>query len=254
MTISDADLNAYVDGQLDLQRRMEIEEFLSLHPSEAARAMAQLKSRSALRTAMRAQTPAATARTQGAARRLTGVLRRHVLFTRLRPVAVAAAFTVVGLCGGLMIDNWAPGPSQVYLAEAAKARETSLVRAGIASIPEASHYNSQELSVATGLVLPNLPASWRVKDVQVYPSDFGTSIEMNIATDRYGEISLFAARPGDLPGDGHELTSVDERSGELLTTTYWQIDDMAYALVSADPHADLSAAATTLNRGLRPAN
>ncbi len=49
--ITEADLNAYIDGQLDLGRRIEVEEHLSARPEVAARVMADLHTRDALRAA-----------------------------------------------------------------------------------------------------------------------------------------------------------------------------------------------------------
>ncbi|MCE7077887.1 anti-sigma factor, partial [Bordetella bronchiseptica] len=46
--VTEIDLNAYVDGQLDPARRIEVEDFLSRHPEEAMRVMADLRQRDAL--------------------------------------------------------------------------------------------------------------------------------------------------------------------------------------------------------------
>ena len=49
--ISDADLNAYVDDQLDMRRRIEVEDHLAHHPHVAAQVMADLRSCDELRLA-----------------------------------------------------------------------------------------------------------------------------------------------------------------------------------------------------------
>ena len=41
--ITEADLQAYVDGQLDMASRVEVEAYLQAHPEAAARVMEQLK-------------------------------------------------------------------------------------------------------------------------------------------------------------------------------------------------------------------
>ncbi|WP_353861076.1 hypothetical protein [Azospirillum formosense] len=43
--ISDIDLNAYVDGELDAQRRIEVEAYLEANPEEAARVMHDMRVR-----------------------------------------------------------------------------------------------------------------------------------------------------------------------------------------------------------------
>jgi anti-sigma factor RsiW len=43
--VTDADLDAYVDDQLDVARRIEVEAFLSARPEAAARVMSDLRTR-----------------------------------------------------------------------------------------------------------------------------------------------------------------------------------------------------------------
>ncbi|WP_145673895.1 anti-sigma factor family protein [Azospirillum brasilense] len=47
--ISDIDLNAYVDGELDAQRRIEVEAYLEANPEEAARVMHDMRVRDEIR-------------------------------------------------------------------------------------------------------------------------------------------------------------------------------------------------------------
>ena len=47
--ISDIDLNAYVDGELDAQRRIEVEAYLEANPDEAARVMHDMRVRDEIR-------------------------------------------------------------------------------------------------------------------------------------------------------------------------------------------------------------
>ena len=68
--IGDAELNAYVDGQLDAGGRIEVEDHLSRHPELAARVMADLSARDALRLAFSEPETAARRDTLAAARRL----------------------------------------------------------------------------------------------------------------------------------------------------------------------------------------
>lgn len=50
--ISDIDLNAYVDGELDAQRRIEVEAYLEANPEEAARVMHDMRVRDEIRLFM----------------------------------------------------------------------------------------------------------------------------------------------------------------------------------------------------------
>ena len=40
--ITETDLHAFIDGQLDVARRIEVEDYLAKHPDAAARVMADL--------------------------------------------------------------------------------------------------------------------------------------------------------------------------------------------------------------------
>ena len=80
--LPDFDLHAYVDGQLDIARRMEVEDYLSRHPEVAAQVMADLRTRDALRIAFGGAQGRPSPRLIDAARRVerglafTGVMRR----------------------------------------------------------------------------------------------------------------------------------------------------------------------------------
>ncbi|RWC52435.1 MAG: anti-sigma factor, partial [Mesorhizobium sp.] len=49
--VTDADLDAYVDDQMEVARRIEVEAFLSTQPEVAARVMSDLRTRDELRVA-----------------------------------------------------------------------------------------------------------------------------------------------------------------------------------------------------------
>lgn len=94
----------------------------------------------------------------------------------------------------------------------------------------------------TAIVMPDLPADWFVTDVQVFPSKFGPSVEMAIRTNDFELLSLFAVRPGSF--DVVRATSVDR---DDVTAAYWQIGEVAYALVTTKANTrDLDRAAIAL--------
>eukprot|EP01031_Cornospumella_fuschlensis_P011541 gene11541-14098_t len=88
--IGEADLQAYVDDQLPVARRIDVEAHLSRHPEQATRVMADLRTRDELRLALAAMPRIASIATSDAARRLERGLSRDHLFTRLRKVAAVA--------------------------------------------------------------------------------------------------------------------------------------------------------------------
>ncbi|MEI9417667.1 anti-sigma factor family protein, partial [Mesorhizobium sp. Cs1321R2N1] len=85
--VTDADLDAYVDDQLDVARRIEVEAFLSVRPEAAARVMSDLRTRDELRVALAGSEGMARPATADAARRLERGLGRGRIFGVLQRAA-----------------------------------------------------------------------------------------------------------------------------------------------------------------------
>ena len=125
------------------------------------------------------------------------------------------------------------------------AHRTTLVRAGMPSQPEIAALDRGEIRAATGIVLPVLPEGWRIADVQIFPSKFGPSVEMSIRTDASIPLSLFAVRPGVF-----DVRDPASAAYGDMTAAYWQIGEVAYALVAETGAPDLDRAAEGLARTL----
>jgi anti-sigma factor RsiW len=115
------------------------------------------------------------------------------------------------------------------------------LRASMVSQPEVPDYDPVELRAATGIVMPELPAEWVVRDVQVFPSRFGPSVEMAIATESFGLVSLFAVRPGTFDVVRPTIAGASDTS-----TAFFQIGEVAYALVASGDGRKLDSAAERL--------
>ncbi|UOK72065.1 anti-sigma factor family protein [Ancylobacter polymorphus] len=258
--VSGDDLQAYVDDQLSVARRIDVEAYLSANPAAASRVMGDLRIRDELRLAL-AETPraasTATARlaTAEAARRLQGALARARWTRRLRIAAMVALLVGAGWMANAQFGHLgvsrvvASGLPPAYLEDALRAHRTAMVRADMPSQPGASHYDPAEIRAATAIVMPVLPEGWKVADVQVFPSTFGPSVEMTVEAGEIGTASLFAVRPG-----GFDVVPATTVPRDGLTAAYWQVGEVAYALVAqAAPSADtrdLDRAAARLARTL----
>lgn len=258
--VSGDDLQAYVDDQLSVARRIDVEAYLSANPAAASRVMGDLRIRDELRLAL-AETPraasTATARlaTAEAARRLQGALARARWTRRLRIAAMVALLVGAGWMANAQFGHLgvsrvvASGLPPAYLEDALRAHRTAMVRADMPSQPGASHYDPLEIRAATAIVMPALPEGWKVADVQVFPSTFGPSVEMTVEAGEIGTASLFAVRPG-----GFDVVPATTVPRDGLTAAYWQVGEVAYALVAqAGPSADtndLDRAAARLARTL----
>jgi anti-sigma factor RsiW len=251
--ISETDLSAYVDDQLDMRRRIEVEDHLAHHPNVAAQVMADLRSRDELRLAFPNPPTRAQVVTVDAARRLERGLARSRVIAGLRRVAAVAVLIAAGWfahaeLGALSIGaSVASPPPPAFVADAVMSHRTALTRAAMHSQPKGARYDAEEIRAATAIVLPELPRDWRILDVEIFPSQYGPSVEMAIETGaELGTLSLFAVRPG---GFGVVAPTLASDGGEAVA--YWQMGETAYALTGkAVAGDDLGRAALKLSETL----
>ncbi|RWG71980.1 anti-sigma factor [Mesorhizobium sp.] len=247
--VTDADLDAYVDDQLDVARRIEVEAFLSARPEVAARVMSDLRTRDELRVALAGPGAMARPATTDAARRLERVLARDRAFSvlqRAAAVLVAAGWLANGVFGPIAVSKVvASTQPPAYVEEAVSAHRTTLVRETMPSQAEAPNYNADEIRAATAIVMPSLPDDWRIRDVQIYPSRFGPSVEMALETKDLGLVSLFAIRPGTFDVVKPTVAPLGD-----ISSAYFQIGEVAYAVVGQGDAGDLDRAAEKLARTL----
>lgn len=245
--VTGEDLDAYVDDQLEVGRRIEVEAWLAARPNEAARVMADLRSRDELRLALAQSALPGSPATSDAARKLQRGLLNRRIFARLQQAAAIAI-----LIGAGWAANEAAGPLTVsqsvasalppaYVEDAMRAHGTSVLRASMPSQPQVSAYDPADIRAATAIAMPRLPADWQVRDVQVFPSRFGPSVELTAETGEFGLISLFAVRPGSF-----DVVKPKLAPGSDTSAAFFQIGDVAYALVAAGDVRELDRAAGRL--------
>lgn len=231
--IQTSDLEAYIDDQLDAARRIEVEAHLSEHPEIAARVMADLAIKGELRLALAGNRHPGRAETREAARRLQSALSRNHHFGRLQRLAATVALIAGGWAlstqfGPLTVSPVeASTPAPSFVEEAIRAHGTSLLRETMPSQAGSAHYDAGEIRSATAIVMPQIPKGWVVSDVQIFPSAFGPSVEMSVTDESQVKLSLFAVRPGFFAVQPVTLA----RDG-AVDASYWQIGEVAYALVS----------------------
>ena len=250
--VLEGDLDAYVDDQLDIARRIEVEAHLSEHPALAAKVMADLSIKGELRLALADQSSTLRLETREAARRLERGLSHGRLVATLQRAAA-----IVALIGGGWVASSHFGPFSAteviasvpppaFVEEAVRAHETTMLRERMPSQTVLANYDPTDIRAATAIVMPEIPKGWSVVDVQVYPSAFGPSVEMVVEPEDGDRLSLFAVRPGNF-----NVQRVLEFSKNGVNASYWQIGDVAYALVANGHDAGkLSDAAARLARTL----
>ncbi|NLS14965.1 anti-sigma factor [Rhizobium sp. P40RR-XXII] len=248
--IIDTDLDAYVDGELTLGRRVEVESYLSEHPEIAAKVMADMSIRGELRMALAGEGHVVRAETREAARRLErGLVYGRMLgsFQRVAAIAVLVttgwvAHTSFGAFTASEVSASTRPPA--FVDDAVRAYKTTAVREEIKQ-PSVVNYNPEEIRASTAIVLPELPGGWRVTDAQIYPSEFGPSVEMMVDAGKDGHLSLFAVRPGTFA-----VKDVSHVKRDDVQAAYWQIGEVAYALIGNGQADQLDSDAEQLARSL----
>jgi anti-sigma factor RsiW len=251
-TLLDSDLDAYVDNQLDAAARLRVESYLAKHPAEAARVMTDLSMRTTLKLSLTIEEPHGQPRTREAARRLSANLSGRRMWSSMRRVAAVGILVSVGWLANSSISpfgarevNASPHPP-AFVEQAVRAHQTALVRKSMPSQPEVRNYDRDDIRAATAIVMPELPKDWQVSDVQIFPSDFGPSVETTIKMKDGTQISLFAVRPGHF---GVEPVR-DLNLGGDAEAAWWQIGEVAYAVVSSNVQSGLSDEADLLKNSL----
>src|SRR3546814_14547587 len=82
--------------------------------------------------------------------------------------------------------------------------------------------------------MPKLPRDWRVRDVQILPSDEGLAVQVMVSNGQGEVMSLFAVR-ADM--DAPVNPDVVSAGGDSIA--YWQEGDLAYALTGDASEAGL---------------
>lgn len=248
--VTEADLDAYVDDQLDAARRIEVEAYLARRPHDAARVMADLRTRDELRLAL-AIPPAGGRATTHAARKLERGLTRNRILSHLQRAAAVAIFVAAGWSANKVLGPMsvtevvASTPPPAYVEDAIRAHGTTVLRASMASQRETPDYDAEEIRAMTAIVMPKLPDEWRIKDVQVFPSRFGPSVELAAETRDLGFVSLFAVRPGTF-----DVVAPRLAPGSETSAAFFQVGEVAYAVVGRGDSRKLDRVAERLAKTL----
>jgi anti-sigma factor RsiW len=241
--VTDIDLQAYLDGQLDTAGRIEVEAYLQAHPEAAALVMEDLRLRDELRLFLaEADWPAPPA-TIGLARQLTRALGWRSLGRRLRQGLVAAMLIGAGWLAhaefALFVDQVAAAhPVPAFADEAAEAYQAVRLKLDAGSNPDPVLLPLAAEHTGGLLPVPTLPGTLRLLGSDLVPWDGGTAL-LAVYADRHGGVvTLFAAEV-----DSFAVTAPEAAAVRGLPTVFWQHGPFAYALNGALPAADLLAIA-----------
>jgi len=230
--VSELDLDAYVDEQLDDWQRLRVEDYLARHPEAAARVMQDIRLKRELRLALAPTTPTTGPQRAGASRLARGLRRDERLRRAVRLVPVAALVVTGWLAnegfGPLHVGQVvASQPAPPVVAAALSARDASLVRLAMHSQPQVPELDTAELRAATGILLPVFDGDWTIRDAQVFPSPQGPGIEVVFDAGELGQLTHFAVRTGSFAVTMPHVESRGDRH-----VAWFQIGETAHVMIA----------------------
>jgi anti-sigma factor RsiW len=230
------EIDAYVDDQLELSRRFVVETHLSRNPDQAARVMADLSTRSALR--LMAPRPGAMPDAMAETAVRLKALPSRPLWRRSLP-AVGAMAAAASLA---MVFLRPSGPPD-YVDYAVNSHRIAMMRAAMVSQVETPRYDAREIASNTRIAMPHLPGDWRVTDVQLFPTERGPALVVAVKTEGGKNFSLFALRDRSRAPERPDAVREGAES-----VAYWRRGDMSYALTGSGEPRLMDATAEALTR------
>lgn len=224
--IGEIDLNAYVDNELDEERRAQVEAYLARHPDMAARVMHDLHAARLLRLALRDHPcPSLSSETMAGAVQLKRALSGRRRMPLLAMAAVLLATLIpLPLPHSPRYEMAAATPT--YLDDAIRAHRTAIVRGTMRSQPQTPHFDAQEVRRATRIRLPRLPEDWRIRDVQIIPAAEGPALFASIATAEGHVLFLFAVHAASTAPA--QPTAISHGG---VNIAYWQEERTSFAVI-----------------------
>jgi anti-sigma factor RsiW len=238
---SETELHAYIDGELDAERRLAFEAFLAANPPVAARVHDYLHQREMLRRGLDLLAAATPERTAGLVERLSGRLRLDRLVHRFGPIAAA----ILLLVGGWNVGAWVQHHRQAVTAVPAFAGEAAEAHAeAVTAAAAAATLSPEELKTLTGVLargignaslhLPDAGPTLTLVRAAVVPWNDGPALQF-VYREADGELLTLFVVVGD-PADDPGLHAVEQHGLQLV---YWRAGPVAYTVAGSKADGDL---------------
>lgn len=236
--VDDMEIEAYIDGELDLTRRLAVEDHLSRNPDLAAKVMADFRNRSALRlltgTDIRFSRSLADA---------VEKIRKESRSFWHRPALGLVAAAAIMFTSVILLKRDDPPPAYINLAVASHRTLAERISFGANNpISERAH----ALLLASRIAVPRLPSDWRVTDVELLDAAAGPAMLIAVKTTDGHHLSILAIRErSSAPRDPDTV-----RNGSQ-SVAYWRKGDFSYALTGEGDPDQIDATADALANSWR---
>jgi len=222
LAIRQAELEAYVRGELDAAGRRRIEGFLACNPDLAAQVMAE-RHRAAARPPR--------------ARRAW------------RLIAAGLVCCIVSAAAGSWLSaefraSWREADGDAapaYVEDAMESHQATLVREAMVSQVAETRLDAAEIRKTMRIGLPPIPRTWKVLDVQVFPSDDGPGVSLWLESPGGRRFTLFAVSADTIAGPRPQLASDGARSA-----VFWENARSAFVLLGDGAPGELMGVAQML--------
>lgn len=232
-TIDKMEIEAYIDGELDLEQRLAVEDHLSRHPALASQVMAYLGDRSALQLLSRPDFHLSRSLAETAER----VRKESHTFWRRPAMGLVALGTTLALV--LTALNMMSSPPS-YIGFAAASHRSITERTQLAAYKPFSDRTEALLS-ASRIAIPKLPSNWRVIDVEILHATDVPALVVAVRTSEGHTLSILALRErSSAPRDPDTV-----RAGSQ-SVAYWRKGDISYALTGEGDPDQIDATADAL--------
>ena len=250
-----ADLHAYIDGELDPERRLAFEAFLASNPAVAARLHDYLHQREILRHGFARMAGDPPRRTESLTGRLYGRLRMERVVRRFGPLAAAILLLVGGANIAALLHHQQKTASYAVpgFAEAAAEMHATAVSQSLAFSdlsPADLKAMAEGLPHRLGAITVNLPALdpalLTLVRATLVPLSSGVGLQF-VYRERDGEMLTLLVVAED-PIDDKGLHAVEERGLQLV---YWRNGATAYTLAGSRSDGDLLVVAKKMADSVR---
>lgn len=239
----EADLHAYIDGELDPGRRLAFEAFLASNPAAAARLHDYLHQRESLRQGFALMTGDPAQRTESLTGRLYGRLRMERVIRRFGPLAAAILLLVGGANIAALVHHQQKAALYAvpdFAEEAAEMHATAVSQslafsdlspADLTAVAQGLPHRLGATTVNLPALEPNLLTLVRATMV---PLNSGVGLQF-VYRERDGEMLTLLVVAED-PIDDRGLHAVEQRGLQLV---YWRNGATAYTLAGSPSDSDL---------------